>query len=175
MIQAAEVGRPLIPIPIPDDEHEGDLPPQPCYSAPVQDHLFIEPKYQVSPCGEDSFAYIPTYHTRAQPGAQGTIYHTLFIDPHELPPVDFEMHPVDIPDDAFERIHDARYPTSGLCKFGRLGHYPLVPLDRPHYKGAYIVALNPAAAVCEYAPHLMSLGIRWTRNNFQLGGRYSTS
>ena len=172
-IQAAEVGRPLIPIPIPDDEHEGDLPPQPCYSAPVQDHLFIEPKYQVSPCGEDSFAYIPTYHTRAQLGAHGTFYHTLFIDPHKLPPVDFESPPVNIPDDQFERIHDARYPTSGLGKFGWLGNYPLVPLNRPHYKCAYVVALNPAAALWEYTPQLMSLGMRWAMKNFHCETSFS--
>ena len=85
MIQAAEVGRPLLPIPVPDEVHEGELPPQPNFSAPVQDHSFIEPKYQVSPYDDGSYAYIPTYHARAQPGAAGTSYDTMFIDPNVLP------------------------------------------------------------------------------------------
>ena len=85
MLQAAEVGRPLLPIPVPDEEHEGELPPQPNFSTPVQDHTFIEPTYQILPYNDGSYAYIPVYHARAQPGAAGTSFSTMFIDPSVLP------------------------------------------------------------------------------------------
>ena len=130
MINATEVGRSLLPIPVPDGMHEGELPPQPNFSAPVQDHSYVEPKYQTLPFGDGAYAYIPTYHERAQPGTAGTIYDTYFIDPSALPPVDFETPPVpvrDLHEDFVERIHDARYPLPGLVSLDGLATIPWYP------------------------------------------------
>ena len=169
MMQAAEVGRSLVPLPVPVDEQDGDLPPQPDFSPPVQDHMFIEPKYQVSQYGDASYAYLTAYHQRAQPGAEGTAYDTHFLDPSTLPKVDFEAPPAVLPDEAFERIEDARYGTPELGKFGWIGTHPLVPFDRPYYKGVYVVALNPGAALWEYTPHLMAFGIRLAMKTYSIG------